>query len=164
MDNIIKLFQDPFFARNFVYGVQDSLISTSGVILGVSFANFSNRNIIITGYILILVEALSMGYGSFISEDAFMKTAKMKYDEKTVLKYGVVMFLSYALAGIIPLLPYIFNLKNPWIYTITLTFTTLLGLIYTFQHDIQKTIKQTFIGFLILIISLNIGKKAKSYN
>lgn len=157
----IDIFKDPFFARNFVYGVQDSLISTSGVILGVSFANFTNKNILITGYILILVEALSMGYGSFISEDAFMKTANMKYTQKTVLKYGLVMFLSYALAGLIPLFPYILNLKNAWKYSLLMTFITLLLLIYTFQHDFKKTIKQTLIGFIILIISLEIGKKVK---
>lgn len=156
-----ELFNDPFFARNFVYGVQDSLISTSGVILGVSFADFTNKNILITGYILVLVEALSMGYGSFISEDAFMKTAKMKYTEKTVLKYGIIMFVSYALAGLIPLLPFILNIKNAWKYSILFTFSTLLMLIYTFQHDLNKTIKQTLIGFLILVISLNIGKKVK---
>jgi len=155
-------FNDPFFARNFVYSVQDSLISTSGVILGVSFAKFSNVNILITGYILILVEALSMGYGSFISEDAFMKTANMNYTEKTTLKYGLVMFFSYAFAGLIPLLPYILKLNDAWKYSITLTFLSLLTLIYTFQHDIKKTIKQTFIGFIILIISLNAGKKIKN--
>lgn len=156
------LFNDPFFARNFVYGVQDSLISTSGVILGVSFAKFSNVNILTTGYILILVEALSMGYGSFVSEDAFMKTSKMKYTEKTVIKYGLVMFFSYALAGLIPLFPYMLNLKDAWKYSIALTFISLWALIYTFQHDIQKTLKQTFMGFIILIISLNVGKKIKN--
>lgn len=157
----MELFNDPFFARNFVYGVQDSLISTSGVVLGVSFANFSIKHILITGYILILVEALSMGYGSFISEDAFMKTAKMKYTQKTVLKYGLVMFFSYALAGLIPLLPFMLNLKDAWKYSILLTFITLSLLIYTFQHNIKKTIEQTFYGFIILLISLNIGKKIK---
>lgn len=158
----MELLNDPFFARNFVYGVQDSLISTSGVILGVSFANFTNTNILITGYILVLVEALSMGYGSFISEDAFMKTAKIKYTEKTVLKYGLVMFISYALAGLIPLFPFIINMKDAWLYSIILTFFTLFFLIYTFQHELNKTTKQTLIGFLILIISLNIGKKIKN--
>jgi VIT1/CCC1 family predicted Fe2+/Mn2+ transporter len=158
---MLQLLNDPFFARNFVYGVQDSLISTSGVVLGVSFANFSLAKILTTGYILILVEALSMGYGSFISEDAFMKTAKMEYSQNTVFFYGVVMFLSYAIAGLIPLLPYILKLNDPWKYTILFTILTLALLIYIFQHDIQKTIKQTIYGIIILFLSLYVGKIIK---
>lgn len=158
---MLYLLNDPFFARNFVYGVQDSLISTSGVVLGVSFANFSLHNILTTGYIVILVEALSMAYGSFISEDAFMKTAKMKYTQQTVLNYAIVMFLSYVLAGFIPLLPFILKLKNPWIYTILFTISTLSLLIYIFQHDIKKTITQTIYGIIILFLSLYVGKNIK---
>ena len=158
---MLDLLNDPFFARNFTYGVQDSLISTSGVVLGVSFAKFTNKNILITGYILILVEALSMAYGSFISEDAFMKTANMKFTEVSIIKYALTMFFSYSLAGLIPMIPFIFNFNQPWKYSIIFTITTLSLLIYTFQHNFKKTLQQTIYGIIILFLSLYIGKGIK---
>ena len=54
------------YYRNFVFGVEDSLVSTVGLLSGISIAGVTNKTIIMTGVILIFVEAVSMGAGSFL--------------------------------------------------------------------------------------------------
>ncbi len=94
--------------RNIVFGVEDSLVSTLGFLAGVSIGGFEQRWIILSGLVLIFVEAFSMGVGSFLSE----KTSE-EFEQKRVvplgtsLHAGFTMFVSYLFAGSIPLSPYL---------------------------------------------------------
>lgn len=93
--------------RTIVFGVEDSLVSTLGVLAGVSIGGFERHAIILSGLVLIFVEAFSMGVGSFLSEES----AEEFEQKKTVsplrsLHAGATMFVSYFVAGSIPLGPY----------------------------------------------------------
>lgn len=94
--------------RNFVFGVEDSLVSTVGLLSGVAVAGVPRETIFLTGVILILVEALSMAVGSFLSE-----TSVQEYHKREDATFhhpflgGVIMFVSYVVAGLVPLLPYV---------------------------------------------------------
>src|SRR5262245_46938731 len=58
------------YFRNFVFGVEDSLVSTVGLLSGVAIAGLAREEIFLTGVILIFVEAVSMAAGSFLSESS----------------------------------------------------------------------------------------------
>ena len=53
------------FVRNFIFGVEDSLVSTLGFLAGIAVAGIATRELVTSGIVLILVEAFSMGVGSF---------------------------------------------------------------------------------------------------
>lgn len=96
------------YLRNFVFGVEDSLVSTVGMISGIATAGISRTNILIAGIVLIFVEAFSMGVGSFLSEhstEEYMK-GNSRFGAKVMIG-GVIMFISYFVAGFIPLGPYL---------------------------------------------------------
>ena len=111
MDNVIekrKLITPPRL-RNFIFGVEDSLVSTVGLLSGIAFVHTPAKTIFLTGVILIFVEAFSMGIGSFLSEyssETFQKQKEVSMASSSV--NGFIMFLSYVTAGFIPLMPYIF--------------------------------------------------------
>jgi VIT1/CCC1 family predicted Fe2+/Mn2+ transporter len=48
------------YLRNFIFGVEDSLVSTVGLLSGVAVAGVASRTILLTGVVLIFVEAFSM--------------------------------------------------------------------------------------------------------
>ena len=52
------------YFRNFIFGVEDSLVSTVGLLSGVAIAGVPSRTILLTGVVLILVEAFSMAAGA----------------------------------------------------------------------------------------------------
>lgn len=56
-----------FFIREIVFGFEDSLVSTLGVITGVAAGTQNAKIVIMTGCVLIVVEALSMSAGSYLS-------------------------------------------------------------------------------------------------
>ncbi len=95
------------YFRNFIFGVEDSLVSTVGLLSGVAIAGLTPREIFLTGVILIFVEAFSMGAGSYLSETSAEELATRKDDTKRSFASALIMFVSYAVSGFIPLLPYL---------------------------------------------------------
>jgi VIT1/CCC1 family predicted Fe2+/Mn2+ transporter len=120
------------YIRNFLFGAEDSLVSTVGLLSGVAIAGVSSANIILTGMVLIFVEAFSMAVGSFNSE----YTAEEYVAQKTVPKKysiteGIIMFFSYFIFGFIPLGPYVFfSSSEALIYSATLSMIALFAVGY----------------------------------
>jgi VIT1/CCC1 family predicted Fe2+/Mn2+ transporter len=104
----------PLYIRNFIFGVEDSLVSTVGLLSGIAVAGVPRSTLILTGIILICVEAISMGIGSFLSENT---TAEAQHlSSKEPRQGGIIMFVSYFIAGLIPLFPYLFNYSSATIW------------------------------------------------
>jgi hypothetical protein len=150
--------KDPFIIRNLTYGIEDSLVSTAGVVVGVASAGFSIPAIIATSSILILVEASSMSFGAFISDANFLKASNTKYTTLQVLGYAAVMFLSYTLAGLLTIVPFIFKLENAVHYSVALAMIALFILIIVSQRDLAKALLLTTIGGAIMLASIYAGK------
>lgn len=95
--------------RNFIFGVEDSLVSTVGLLSGIAVGGIIRSEIILTGVILIFVEAFSMGVGSLLSEHSSEEYLHGRdIPIRMSVKGGFIMFISYFLAGFIPLSPYFF--------------------------------------------------------
>jgi len=121
------------YYRNFVFGVEDSLVSTVGLLSGITIAGVSRDTILVTGIVLIFVEAISMGAGSFLSESS-AEIYESHQDEPTKRSYldALVMFISYLVSGFIPLLPYVFLSQDVAFWSsigISLFILFLLGII-----------------------------------
>ncbi|MBI4215504.1 MAG: VIT1/CCC1 transporter family protein [Parcubacteria group bacterium] len=148
------------FMRNFVFGVEDSLVSTVGLLSGVAVANVPQATILVTGVILIFVEAFSMAVGSFLSESSAEKyLTKHEEPSRISVLAGVVMFFSYFIAGFIPLGLYILFHVNAafWLSIgVSLSALFLLGAI---GAKISQTslLRGGFRVFLVGGIALGIG-------
>ncbi len=99
------------YLRNFVLGVEDGLVSTVGLLSGIAAVNVPRETIVLTGMVLIFVEAFSMAMGSFLSESSAEEYEERNGgDSKKIFRRsfldGIIMFFSYFAAGLIPLLPY----------------------------------------------------------
>lgn len=125
-----KIPKDSFahYFSSFIFGVEDSLVSTVGLLSGVAVAGVTRSEIFVTGVILIFVEAFSMGVGNFLSEnfaDEFV-SKKSNGNKKSVLG-AIIMFISYFMSGFIPLFPYII-----WEVNISFAVSILCSLIALF--------------------------------
>lgn len=96
------------FVRNLIFGVEDGLVSTVGLLSGIAIAGVDRETIFLTGVVLIFVEAFSMAAGSFLSEASVEEMDGGVDDTRGSLAAGAVMFASYFIAGFIPLSPYLF--------------------------------------------------------
>src|SRR3989344_2538547 len=91
--------QKTFFAlyvRSFIFGAEDSLVSTVGLLSGIAAAGVPQGTIFLTGMVLVFVEAFSMAAGSFLSErSAEEYVSRSGVPMRYFVVGGVIMFLSY---------------------------------------------------------------------
>ncbi|MEK7464189.1 MAG: VIT1/CCC1 transporter family protein [Patescibacteria group bacterium] len=157
--------RDDSFIRNFVFGVEDSLVSTVGLLSGIVFAGVSRTDVIITGVILIFVEGFSMGVGSFLSEwSAEEYVLQHETNFRKSAKSAFVMLISYLVAGFIPLFPYFFVGGNKAIFiSIPISLVTLffLGIgsgRFSKVNTLKDGLRMLIIGGLAIVIGVVVGK------
>ncbi len=149
--------------RNFIFGVEDSLVSTVGLLSGVAAADTTKQTIVTTGVVLIFVEAFSMGIGSFLSEETAGQFARHKGSRIEFGKAGGVMFISYLLAGLIPLSPYaLFDRPVAVSASIGLTLISLILLGVVSAHKSRgniwsKAAEMLILGGLATLVGMGIG-------
>jgi predicted membrane protein (TIGR00267 family) len=151
------------YLRNFVFGVEDSLVSTVGLLSGIAIAGIEKKELFITAIILISVEAISMSAGSFLSESS--EDDYLNGGKKTSRTYlsSIIMFLSYFISGFVPLAPYIlFPIKNG--LPLSVAFSLIgLGVLGFISAKISKTnilrsiMRMVFVGGLATITGVIIG-------
>jgi len=56
--------------RNVVFGVEDGLISTLGVLTGIASGSNNRAIVILSGFVVVVVESLSMSVGAYLSSKA----------------------------------------------------------------------------------------------
>ena len=150
--------------RNFIFGVEDSLVSTVGLLSGIVVTGVPVNYVILTGTILIFVEAFSMAMGSILSENSAEEYEKRKEVAiKSSVRDGLTMFLSYFISGFIPLSPYVF-LQNHNAFIVSVVFSmTALGLLGIFSGKISGTsvfgnmFKMVILGGVAIVVGVVVG-------
>lgn len=155
------------YLRSIIFGFQDALVSTTGVIAGVSMGTQIKEIVILAGVVTIAVEAMSMGIGQYMSEKAVHQMDKTGKHTDNLYIVGLLMFLSYFFGGLVPLTPIIFlNLPQSSYVSIA---AALLGLFvlgflkaYVVKVNPFKSALEIFIlGGITTGIGILIGKILK---
>ena len=150
----------PSYFRNIIFGAEDSLVSTVGVLFGVATALNSKEAIIMTGLVVIAVEALSMGAGAYLSEAETQEVHKSK--EGIPVIDGLLMFGSYFLAGFIPLAPYIFVEATSARYlSVVFTMISLFVLGYIPQKSVKAAVRMGVVAGIAVLIGFIIASVFK---
>lgn len=92
---------DRQYLRTIIFGVEDSLVSTTGLIAGIGVGSDNKKFVLLAGFVAIVIEAISMGAGEYVSDDALNNSKKKHLPAIN----GVLMFFSYIIAGLLPLAP-----------------------------------------------------------
>lgn len=150
------------YTKNFIFGVEDSLVSTVGLLSGISVAGSDKSTIVLAGIVLIFVEAFSMGVGSFLSESAAEEYLRVKNSRLSV-PASLIMFVSYFTAGFIPLSPYIF-LENGLAFPVSILFSFvslfILGIVSGNIFKINKLkqgVRMLVIGGIAILVGVIVG-------
>jgi VIT1/CCC1 family predicted Fe2+/Mn2+ transporter len=153
------------YLRSTLFGIEDSLVSTTGLIAGLSVGNADKDFVILAGLVAIIVEAVSMGAGEYISTDALEEMDKMKrHSQKPAIFSGLLMLVSYILAGLIPLLPIVvFDSGSAFIVSVIFALFGLLVLGYVKGKlvnvsPIKSAIKILIIGGIATIVGIIAGR------
>jgi predicted membrane protein (TIGR00267 family) len=132
------------FLRDIVFGVHDALLTNIGIVTGFVTALQDNRLIVVAALIDVVVSAFAMAFGTYLSrksESAYLEGQLNKEaheDLESVMaspvSAAIVMWVTYVVAGLIPLLPFAFDIEG----TVALRYAIVLTLIVFFVVGLFK--------------------------
>lgn len=102
------------YIRDIVYAANDGIVTTLAVVAGVRGADLAAVVVLALGFANLAADGLSMGLGNYLG----IKSERAgelgdRYDERResleAARHGVVTWLSFVLAGLVPLAPYVFG-------------------------------------------------------
>lgn len=150
--------------RNFIFGVEDSLVSTVGLLSGVAAAGADRQTIVLSGIVLIFVEAFSMGIGSLLSDNSARELDSGREEPLSRSFAGsIIMFISYVLSGLIPLTPYFFfGRENAFVASIIASLLALFALGYLVGKiskisALRQGIQMFFLGGAAILLGIFVG-------
>lgn len=157
--------QQSLYIRNFIFGVEDSLVSTVGLLSGIATGDLPQRAILLTGVVYVFVEAFSMAVGSFLSEESAEEyVAKARVSDLLPFLGGVIMFVSFVIAGFIPILPYLIFHGTAALYSsILFSLAVLFGLgvlngRVSGINPWSRAVRMVILGGLAIAIGVLVGQ------
>lgn len=157
--------------REIVFGLGDSFVSTLGAVTGIAMGTGDKDIVILSGLVLIFVEAVSMAAGSYLSNKASdqansLKKKKSWYTPKIA---SFVMGFSYLLGGTITIVPYLlFDINIALISSILIT-TISLFLVGVWKaslvngNKLKSGLEMTTICLVAATLGFIIGRLAAIY-
>ncbi|OGC68731.1 hypothetical protein A2415_02145 [candidate division WWE3 bacterium RIFOXYC1_FULL_39_7] len=156
----MKLKISPDYIRNLIFGAEDSLVSTVGVLFGLASSNsYSLEQMLLVGFTLTGVEALSMGVGSFLTETEVHEVDHSSRHKDLPSIDGIIMFFSYFIFGIFVLLPYvILGVGTGKYISVLITFVALYFVGYMPTRKITDGTRMFLIAGSAIVVGYVISK------
>lgn len=161
----IDLHEDYF--RSVMFGLQDGLVSTTGVVVGISTGVPDRAIIILASFVAVSVEASSMAAGQYSSEKAVHQMDKSGKHTDSLIIGALLMFFSYLGAGLIPISPFlIFPPDTARVISISAALIGLFAIGYfkgkIVEHKaLRSAVEMLIIGGLATVIGLVVGNFLK---
>ena len=114
------------YVRELVYGANDGIITTFAVVAGVSGGGLPLRVVLIIGAANLFADGLSMGVGNYLAiraHESVLKTQQLPAEEASPFRHGLATFLAFALAGALPLVPYMVPALRVDRFALSIVFT-----------------------------------------
>ena len=98
------------YIGDLIYGTNDGLLTSYAIVAGVSGGALSSTAVLIVGIANLFADGLSMGVGNFLSiraRESARERQNLPEEEAYPARHGLATFLAFAVAGAIPLVPYV---------------------------------------------------------
>jgi VIT1/CCC1 family predicted Fe2+/Mn2+ transporter len=110
------------YLPDLVYGANDGIITTFAVVSGVVGASLSTRVILILGFANLVADGISMGASNYLSSRSYAE-AEDRAQRPEAAKHGAATTIAFVIAGILPLLAYLFPVDADWEYRLAIALT-----------------------------------------
>lgn len=160
------------FLRDAVFAANDGVITTFAVVAGAQGASLGATVVIVLGFANLFADGVSMASGIYLGVKSEVEYEEA-YDRKHAfihppLPHGLVTFASFIISGLVPLLPYLFDLKNRFIASslivaVSLFFVGALRTFFTKKHWLREGSEMFFVGGLAAVVAYLAGFLLEKY-
>ena len=167
-----KIHDKASLIRDVVTAGNDGVVTTFAVVAGSLGASLSPSVVLILGFANLFADGLSMSTGAYLgvkSEIEFENNSgeKIKLGNKPLIN-GLTTFVSFIIAGLIPLTPYLLKFENSFLVSSFLVFLTLLVIgvfrgIIVRKSLIRTIIENILIGGVSAVVAYAVGSLVEKY-
>lgn len=173
-----KLFEGEFL-RDFIFGVEDGLVSALGVVAGISGAALSVNIIFLAVFVEMFAGGISMSAGTYLSvksQEEYLhselKEKKIKIHKrelapierelKNPVKAAIIMFLSFIIGSLTPIVPFLLQTANTLLASIVFSAIGLFifgatKTIFTKRNWIRSGLEMLILGMFAAVVGYYIG-------
>ncbi len=161
-----KINEEAGYLRDFVFAANDGIVTTFAVVAGSQGANLSPSVVIILGLANLFADGISMSAGNYLSlesEEEFKENHNKKFGFKPIfLKHAIVTFFAFTVAGLVPLLPFIFGSPHTFVFSLAMVGISLLllGIIRSVavkKNYLRSVVETVIIGGTAAILAFAVG-------
>jgi len=151
------------YLRSLMFGLQDGIVSTTGVVVGISTGTSDKSIIVLAALVAVMVEATSMAAGQYTSEKAVHQMDKTGKHTDNLLLGALIMFFAYLMGGMFSIIPtLLFRQPEAKIIAIMSSFVGLflIGYLkgYIVEHKpLRSAVELLIIGSVATSIGLVVG-------
>jgi len=151
------------YLRSLMFGLQDGIVSTTGVVVGISTGVSDKAIIVLAALVAVTVEATSMAAGQYSSEKAVHQMDKSGRHTDNLHIGALIMFLAYLMGGSFSIVPILmFDQPVARVIAIASAFVGLfiVGYIkgYLVEHrPLRSAIELFIIGSITTTIGIIVG-------
>ncbi len=167
-----KLQNKADYVRDIVLSANDGVVTTFAVVAGSLGASLPPSVVIVLGLANLFADGLSISTSAYLgvkSEIEYEQSSgqKIKIGSRP-FKNGFISFVSFGIAGFIPLASYLFKMKNSFEVSMILVAVSLLivgifrGVISN-KHIARTAVENLFIGGASAVVAFVVGELAKKY-
>lgn len=151
------------YLRSLMFGLQDGIVSTTGVVVGIS-TGVSDKNIIVlAALVAVTVEASSMAAGQYTSEKSVHQMDKSGSHTDSLVTGAIIMFFAYLIGGMFSIIPtIIFPQPEARYIAIISAFIGLFTIGYfkgkiVDHHAMRSAIELLAIGGIATLVGIVVG-------
>ena len=151
------------YLRSLMFGLQDGIVSTTGVVVGISTGVSDKSIIVLAALVAVTVEASSMAAGQYTSEKAVHQMDKTGKHTDNLVTGAIIMFFAYLLGGMFPIIPtLLFDQPEARLLAIIFAFVGLLIIGYlkgkVVDHKpLRSAIELLIIGGVATLVGVIVG-------
>lgn len=159
----VKVFLHEDYFRSLMFGLQDGIVSTTGVVVGISTGVSDKQIIVLAALVAVTVEASSMAAGQYSSEKAVHQLDKTGRHTDNLYIGALIMFIAYMVGGAFSIIPtIIFNQPLAKLIAIISSFIGLFVIGYVkgqlVEHKpLRSAVELFIIGSIATIVGIVVG-------
>lgn len=162
----ISLHEKATLVHDAVLAGSDGIVTTFAVVAGSQGASLTSQVVLILGFANLFADAFSMAAGSYLGFKSELELEKGHKSEMLhhhrPLRHWFVTFFTFIIAGLVPLLPYVFNFSNQFKTSLVLVAVSLflVGLIrgrVTGKNMFKGGFEVLLVGGVAAVVAYMVG-------
>lgn len=153
------------YIRDIFYGANDGIITTFAVVTGAAGAALSHNIVLILGFANLLADGFSMAASNYLGNrsDHEANNGDEEIDHARLYRHAIATFISFVVAGSLPLLPYVFNIGGLFVACVATGITLFviggsLGKLVLRSNWFYWGLHMLLVGGIAAFIAFGIGR------